>query len=134
MSKRRPDELDADALRRLEALRAVLGDAEADRWASLCPTPEQDAAAKADDLERARRKAAEEREDLEVLADEAEAGNYGPAGVALAQRIFATGGRCPHNLTSLRDAIREFSPRARRRRAPAEPVLAGRVAAGGARR
>jgi len=126
--------LDADAQRRLEALRAVLGEAEAARWASLCPTAEQDAAAKADDADRARQRAAAERDALEDLADAAAAGSYGPAGAALAQRIFATGGRCPHNLRALRDAIRQLSPRARRRVAT-EPTPAGAVkAAFGTRR
>jgi len=122
--------LDADALRRLEALRAVFGDAEAERWASLCPTVEQDAAAKAADAERARQKAIEEREALLDLAGEAGIGTYGPAGIVLAQRIFATGGRCPHNLRALRDALRELSPRARRRRAAAEPVPFAKAASG----
>lgn len=129
--RRKLEELDADAQARVAAAPEWLRD----YVLATCPTADEDAEASAADAQRAREKALEEREALLDLADETEAGSYGPAGIQLAQRIFAVGGRCPNNLRALRDALRELSPRTRRRRATtSEPTPFAHVAVGGKRR
>lgn len=109
------EDLDADAQRRINAAPPELREF----LIASCPTPETEAAAKADQEARDQHRLREERQCLLELADDAEAGLYGPDGQDLAQRFLAKG-RTNFALSNLRTAIRKL--RLRPRREPAAPA------------
>ena len=111
---RRFDDCDADAQRRISAAPPELRES----LIALCPTPEMEAAARADAAEREQQRLRDERKALLELADDAEAGVYGPDGKDVAQRFLANG-RTNFALSNLRSAIRKL--RLVPTRAPAAP-------------
>lgn len=97
------EDLDADAQRRIAAAPPELREF----LVASCPTAEMEAAARADRAERDRQRLADERKALLELADDAEAGVYGPDGKDVAQRFLANG-RTNFALSNLRSAIRKL--------------------------